>query len=50
MNHPVLVEEWKLNLDTAAYEQQLDDKVNIPSDKKEIDCNYDRKYWPISIK
>ena len=34
INHPALVQEWKLNIDAAAYEKQLDAKVNRPSDKK----------------
>ena len=34
INYPALLEEWKLNLDAAAYENILDAKVNKPSDKK----------------
>ena len=31
INHPALLQEWKLNLDTPAYEKH-DDNVNRPSD------------------
>ena len=33
INHPALAQEWKLNLDATAYEKELNDKVNKPSDK-----------------
>ena len=36
INHLALVEEWKLNLNSAAHEKQIDFKVNIPSDKNKL--------------
>ena len=32
--HPALIEEWKQNLDAAAYENNLNQDVNMPSIKK----------------
>ena len=37
MDHPTLIEEWKLNPDTAAYPNNIDKKERLPSKKKEID-------------
>ena len=34
INHPALVEEWKQNLDAAAYEKNLNQYVKISSIKK----------------
>ena len=31
INHPELVEEWKINIYAVAYDKQLDSKVNKPS-------------------
>ena len=45
-----MVEEWKLNIDSEAYEKKLDYKVNRPPDKKLINRHDDEKYWTISIK
>ena len=49
-NHPALVQERKLNIDTPAYEKQINANMNRPSDKKLIDCRDRLTYWPISIK
>ena len=38
INHPAFLQEWKLNIDAAAYEKQIDANVYKPSVKKEIDC------------
>ena len=35
VNRPALVQEWKLNIDAAAYEK-VDAKVNRPSDKNKL--------------
>ena len=37
INHPELLQEQKLNLDTIAYGKNIDANVYKPSDKKEID-------------
>ena len=34
INHPALLQEWRLNLDTAAYETNIDAKVSEHYDKK----------------
>ena len=44
INHPALVQEWKLNI------EHIDANITRPSDKKEIDHNYSKTYWPISKK
>ena len=33
INHPEIIQEWKLNIDAAEYEKNMS-KTNIPSDKK----------------
>ena len=39
INHPALIQEWKLNLDVASYEHKIDSNVYKPSAIKEIDCH-----------
>ena len=39
LDHPALIEEWKQNLDAAAYEKNLNQYVKIPSVQKKIDRN-----------
>ena len=34
INHPTLLQEWKLNLDATSYEKNIDANVSKPSDKK----------------
>ena len=50
INHPALLQEWKLNLDAAAYEKYIDANMSKPSDKKEIDRHDNNFYWPTSTK
>ena len=50
INHPELIQEWKLNLDATVYEKNIDANVNKNSAKKEIDCHDSDLYWPTSIK
>ena len=45
-----LIEEWKQNIDTAAYDNNINQDVKIPSIKREIDRNNKNEYWPTSIK
>ena len=33
INHPELIQEWKLNIDASAYEKQIGANVYKPSDK-----------------
>ena len=37
---PALIEEWKLNLDTAVYKNKINADKRIPQEKKTIDCRY----------
>ena len=50
INHIALLQEWKLNIDVAAYEKNIDANVYKPSDKKEIDCHDSNLYCPTTIK
>ena len=50
INNPTLIQEWKLNLDAAAYEKRIYSDVYKPSYKKEIDCHDSDSNWPTSIK
>ena len=34
INHPALIQEWKLILDDEAYERNIDSNMSKPSDKK----------------
>ena len=34
INHPVLFQEWKLNIDSAEYKRNIDDNLYKPSEKK----------------
>ena len=34
INHPVLLQEWKINIDTSAYEINIDANMSKTSDKK----------------
>ena len=34
INHPALLQEWKLNLGASAYERNIDYDISKPSDKK----------------
>ena len=42
--------ERKPNLDSAAYDKQIDSKVNTHSEKKSIYCRDSKTYWLIRIK
>ena len=34
INHPALLQEWKLNIDATAYENNIYANISKPSDKK----------------
>ena len=34
VHHPALLQEWKLNLDAAEYERNIDADLHKPSEKK----------------
>ena len=45
-----MLQECKLNLDSEAYEKNIDTNLYKPSDKREIDCHDSAMYWPTTIK
>ena len=44
INHPELIQERKLNLDSAAYEKKIDANVHKTSAKKEMGCHDSDSY------
>ena len=50
INHLALIQEWKLNLDAAAYEKKIAAGVHKPSEKKGINDHDRDSYCPTSIK
>ena len=48
--HLALLQEWKNNLDSVTYENNIDANLSKPSDKKEIDCHDSDMCWPTTIK
>ena len=36
INHPELIQEWKINPDFGEYEKHIDDNLYKPSERKEI--------------
>ena len=49
INHPEIIQEWKLNIDAAEYEKNMA-KTNIPSDKNKINLQDYHDHLPVSIK
>ena len=49
INHPELIQEWKLNIDATAYGKKIDADVYKPSSKKEIYCHDSNSYWSTLI-
>ena len=45
-----LIGVWKIIIDVSAYENNLNQDVNITSIQKQIDRNDKTEYWPTSIK
>ena len=45
-----MLQEWKLNLDAAAYKFNIDANLYKPSKNKEVDCHDSDLYWPTTIK
>ena len=50
IKHLALLQEWKLKLDAAAYENNNDANMSKPSNKKEIGLHYSDLYWSATIK
>ena len=36
INNPASIQEWKLNIDAAGYEKNIDANMSKPSDKKNL--------------
>ena len=50
INHPALLQEWKLNIDAAEYKRNINANLYKPSEKNKfnrVDSDY---FWPTSIK
>ena len=50
IDHLALIQEWKQNLDAAAYEKNVHQEIKIPPKKKEINCHGIMTYCPTSIR
>ena len=46
LDPPVLIEEWRQNLDAAAYEKNVHKYIKLSSIKKQIDRHDKTEYWP----
>ena len=49
INHPEIIQEWKLNIDVAEHERNMSETYTS-SDKKKINRQADHDHWPTSIK
>ena len=49
INHPALLQEWKLNIDAAEYKINNDANLYKPSENK-FNRHYSDNYQPTSIK
>ena len=45
-----MTQEWKLNLDDAEYERNIDANLHKPSEKKKFNRIDSDDYWPTSTK
>ena len=50
INHPSLLQEWKLNLDAAEWERNIDSDLYKTSEKNKFNRIDSDNYWPTSIK
>ena len=50
INHPVFLQEWKLNIDAAEHEKNMAANMYKPYEKKKFNRIDDHKHWPASIK
>ena len=46
INHPELLQEWKLNLHAAKYKKNMKANIYKPSEKKRCNCVDSDDYWP----
>ena len=45
INHPAIIQEWKLNIDAAKYERNMAENYR-PSGKNKINRHADHDHWP----
>ena len=50
INHPSFLQEWKLNIDAAEYENNMKTNMYKPFEKKRFNHVDNHKHWPASIK
>ena len=50
INHPALLQEWKLNLDAAKYEKYMKANMYEPSEKEKFNRIDNHKHWSALIK
>ena len=50
INHPAFLQEWKLHIDAAEYEKNIEPNRYKPSEKKKINRIDDNEQWPASTK
>ena len=50
INNPAFIQEWKLNLDAAEYENNMKANMYKPSLKKKFNRVDNQKHWPASMK
>ena len=50
IHHPELLQEWKLNLDTAEYKKNMKANMYKPYEKNKIHRVDSDEHWPTSIK
>ena len=48
--HPALIQEWRLNLDAADYERNIDANLYKTSEKNKFNHVDSDEIWPTSIK
>ena len=46
INHPVFLQEWKLNIDTAEYEKHMKSNMYKLFETKKINHVDRHKHWP----
>ena len=50
INHPAFLQEWKLNIDAAYYENNMKANMYKPSEKETYNLVDNHKHCPASIK
>ena len=50
IHFPELLQEWKINLDTAEYEKNMKANMYKPSEKNKFNSVDSDEHWPTSVK